>query len=476
MASDILDRTMDTMKELTHDTHSPIAGLATGWNKSALALIRTAGDGCFELMAGIFSRPEKLRSSGSHTLLHGFLLDAEGEPLEEVVLGLFRAPGGYTGQDSIEILTHGSPAGVRKILDRLRTAGFRDAAPGEFTLRAFLSGKMDLTEAEAVEGIIEAKTMDAHGVALRQLSGSLFRRIEGIKGQLLNLLASVEVQLDYPEEELNDADPPDLSLLQDAETELTALAESYRGGKLYSQGAVVALAGKTNAGKSSLFNLFLREDRSIVSEIHGTTRDYIESWISIRGIPVRLFDTAGLRSSADAVEAEGIRRSGEIIASADLVIYLYDGSIGDDDGQEFPEIAGAREEGRLITVAAKADLTGPGAGPDAGPDAEISVVPVSSVSGRGFDLLQERIVQALTRDVPAGDAAEALANDRQKHLVDQALKAIQLARGLAPAGGNGLDQLSLELKTALDALGEISGEVTRADILETIFSGFCVGK
>lgn len=494
---------MNTMNELSHDTHRPIAALASGWNKSAVALIRTAGDGCFDLMAGIFSRPEKLRAADSHTLIHGHILDRKGVPLEEVVLGVFRSPVGYTGQDSVEIQTHGSPAGIRKILMRLRDAGFHDAAPGEFTLRAFLSGKMDLTEAEAVESIIEAKSLAAHGIALGQLGGALFRRIDGIKGKLLKVLAAVEVQLDYPEDELNDAPPPDFSLLREIIQDLHQLTDSYRGGKLYSQGAVVALAGKTNAGKSSLFNLFLREDRSIVSEVHGTTRDYIESWISIEGIPVRLFDTAGLRPSSDGIEAEGIRRSGELISTADLVLYLVDASGGPagiagggrdpvDDIENIPELQRAREAGKLILLASKADLIGSGvligradlsgkAGPgeqhgqkeDGTPE---GALPVSAMTGEGFDTLQHRIVEMLTADLPSSGAADAIANDRQKHLVDQAFLGAERALDLSSAGGDGLDQLALELKSALDALGEITGEVTRADILDTIFSGFCVGK
>ena len=479
---------MNAINELSHDTHRPIAALASGWNKSAVALIRTAGDGCFDLMEGIFSRPEKLRSADSHTLIHGHILDQKGVPLEEVVLGVFRSPAGYTGQDSVEIQTHGSPAGIRKILMRLRDAGFHDAAPGEFTLRAFLSGKMDLTEAEAVESIIEAKSLAAHGIALGQLGGALFRRIDGIKGKLLKVLAAVEVQLDYPEDELNDAPPPDFSLLREIIQDLHQLTDSYRGGKLYSQGAVVALAGKTNAGKSSLFNLFLREDRSIVSEVHGTTRDYIESWISIEGIPVRLFDTAGLRPSSDGIEAEGIRRSGELISSADLVLYLVDASGGPvgiagggsdplDDIENIPELQRAREAGKLILLASKADLSDKaeqhGQKEHGTPE---GVLPVSAMTGEGFDTLQHRIVEMLTADLPSSDAADAIANDRQKHLVDQAFLGAERALDLSSAGGDGLDQLALELKSALDALGEITGEVTRADILDTIFSGFCVGK
>lgn len=456
------------MKELSYDTRRPIAALATPWGKSALAVIRTAGEGCIELMRPLFSRPEALAEAAGGTMLYGYLRDAGGTAVEQVMLAVFRPPGGYTGQESVEIYTHGSPPGIERVLSLLRNGGFADAAPGEFTLRAFLSGKMDLTEAEAVAEIIEAKSAAAHGMALERLSGSLFERIDALKRRLVLLLSSVEVVLDYPEDELLDVSEPDLSGLREIKAAVDALSATFRGGRLYQEGARVALAGRTNAGKSSLFNLFLREDRSIVSEVHGTTRDYIESWISIDGIPVRLYDTAGVRDPGEAVEAEGIRRSALITEAADLVLYLTDSTAElTAEEQKLAETELARgEESRYLFLSAKCDLAAP---------ERDSFFPVSADTGEGFGELQRTIAERLHRNAPLAAGEAAVDSLRQKELLDRASRALSSALEEF-ADSAAWDGIAMELKDAVDALGEITGEVTSADILESIFSGFCVGK
>ncbi len=456
------------MEELSYDTKRPIAALATPWGKSAIAVIRTAGEGCLELVGSIFSRPRALREAGNGSMLFGYLLDEENNAIEQVMLGVFLPPGGYTGQESVEIYTHGSPPGIERILRRLMTIGFSGAAPGEFTLRAFLAGKLDLTEAEAVAEIIEAKSDVAHGMALGRLSGALFTRIDSLKQRLIVLLSAIEVVLDYPAEELMDAPEPDPGELEDIRKEIEKLASSFRGGKLYQDGAKIALAGRTNAGKSSLFNLFLREDRSIVSEVHGTTRDYIESWISIEGIPVRLFDTAGVREAGHPVEAEGIKRSGMLVESADLVLYLVDASteLSTDEQQLLEREQGQGEASRYLFLSAKSDLA-----PSAMPD----FLSVSAATGEGFEELQRHIVEKLRWNVPFPEGGVAVDSLRQKELLDRAsLSLSRVQEGFEASLA--WDELAMDLKDAVDALGEITGEVTSADILESIFSGFCVGK
>jgi tRNA modification GTPase len=457
------------MSEHSYDTRRPVAALATPWGKSALAVIRTAGEGCIKLLAPFFSQAGKLKAAANGTMLFGYLKGSDGKVVEQVQLAVFKAPHGYTGQESVEIYTHGSPPGIDRVLRLLYAAGFTQAAPGEFTLRAFLSGKMDLTEAEAVADIINAKSDRAHEIALGRLSGSLFRRITEMKDGVLQLLSGIEVLLDYPEEELLDAPEPDMEKLNDLKKRIMELSETYRGGKLYQEGVKVALAGRTNAGKSSLFNLFLKEDRSIVSEIHGTTRDYIESWISIDGIPVRLFDTAGFRDAGHSVEAEGIRRSSMLVDSADLVIYLLDATNApsEEEKELICREEEAGEESRYIFISSRSDL--------AVHDPYPRLLSVSAVRGDGFDQLQRLIAKKLLRGAGMPEEDVLVDSIRQKQLLDKAANALaQAYDGFSQE--HGWDEIAMDLRTALDALGEITGEVTSADILEAIFSGFCVGK
>jgi tRNA modification GTPase len=456
------------VQELPYDTKEPIAALATPWGKSALAVIRTSGEGSLELLARAFSRPEALREAESGMMIHGYVTDPDaGEAVDEVMAAVFRPPHGYTGQESVELYAHGSPPGLQRLLDLLARLGFRPAAPGEFTLRAFTNGKLDLTRAEAVREIVEAKSARAQGLALGRLSGKLSRRIDAVKQRLSSFLAAVEVGLDYPEDELDE--PPELppGEAEACAEELSSLLATYRSGRLYQEGAAVAIAGPTNAGKSSLFNLFLREDRSIVSGIHGTTRDYIESWITVGGIPVRLFDTAGLRRADHPVEAEGIRRSGEVTERAALVLYIADAAagLGEQDRRLFSE---RREDPRYLFLWNKIDLA-------SGPAPE-GWLPLSAETGEGFPALEAEL-EARLRSGESGEGEGELFIDsaRQKRLLEGALEALKRA-GEGLRGEVPLDMVAPELREALDRLGEITGEVTSADILQQIFSDFCVGK
>ncbi len=454
------------MNELAYELDEPIAALATPWGESALAVIRTSGAGSIERVAQLFSRPEAVRAASGSTLVLGEILDrAHGSPIDQVMLAVYREPRSYTGQDGIELFCHGNPRGIDAILAALKANGFRAAEPGEFTLRAFLNKKMDLTRAEAVQEIVRAKTREAHSLALHRLSGAIEARINRAKAGLLRLMTAIEIQLDYPEDEVAgdlDASLPELAAIR---SELAALAATYRTGRLYQEGVRVALCGKTNAGKSSLFNYLLREERSIVSELHGTTRDYIESLVTIEGLPVLLFDTAGLRSAENPVEVEGIRRSERIIESADLLLYIVDGTLGltaEDEGFLSSHPAGA-----LIGLWNKTDAGA--AEPPAG------FLPVSAATGAGLsELVREIRRRAVGEGVaPAGEAV--IDSARQKELLERCIEALaQVKKGIA--AGMPADAVALDLREALDALGEITGEVTTADILNQMFAGFCVGK
>ena len=444
-----------------YDTEDLIAALATPWGESALAVIRTSGTGSIDKVASIFKGNKDITKLPGYSLAFGMLRDGE-KAVDQVVLGIYRAPKSYTGEDMVEVFCHGSLPGIQAVLELLHKTGFRAAQPGEFTLRSFLNGKVDLTRAEAVNELILSKSRQAQGLALDRLSGSIFDAIDRAKHLLTDILASVEIQLDYAEDEADPAAGFDMDKLDQAADILSRLAATYQVGKLYKEGIRIALAGRTNAGKSKLFNLFLKEDRSIVSDIKGTTRDYIESSVAVKGIPAVLIDTAGLRTSDDPVEAEGIRRSNLVIENADIILYLVDSSEGlAEEDKEFIKTH------PCIPLWNKIDKT------DAA--APAGFVPISAATGAGFGELEELIfARAMgSRKVDTGEAV--IDSQRQKDLIDRSLDAIGKVK-IGMAADIPLDVVAVDLEEAVNALGELTGEITSADILENMFSRFCVGK
>jgi len=447
-----------------------IAALATPYAESALAVVRVSGADSISGIGSVFSRQGALAAAPGNTIHHGYLIDGE-RPIDEVMVAIYRAPRSYTGEEGAEIFCHGSPQGIQAILDLLFRNGFRQADPGEFTLRAFLNGKVDLTQAEAVKELVSARSRTAHGLALDRLGGSVFKWIDRVKGRLLHIMAAVDIQLDYPDDELESAGtaseviPPGIIL--ECEAELRSLVATYRTGRLYQEGVKVAIAGRTNAGKSSLFNMMLREDRSIVSEVHGTTRDYIEGTIIIEGIPVRLFDTAGLRPTDEIVESEGIRRSGMLIESAACVLYVVDGIEGVTSSDE-TTLSAMGERSGVIPVWNKVDSPTARSVPE-------GFVPLSAQSGEGLPSLYARMLREIAGEIRLGEGEPVIDSIRQKQLIDRSLDALERVKdGLA--AGMPLDLVALDMQESLNALGEITGEVTTDDILGEMFSGFCVGK
>lgn len=462
---------MSTDEKTTADpdsdgVHDPIAALATPYAQSAVAVIRASGARVIELIAPLFSRPEKLRDAPRYTIMHGRFQDRDGRTIDEVLVNVFRAPHSYTGEDSVEINSHGSLPVIERILETLYSSGFRPAEPGEFTLRAFLTGKLDLTRAEAVNEIIRARSDRARSLAMNRLGGSIERAIDSVKGRLVDILARVEIQLDYPEEDTGEVViPPEV--IDETIVRLESLVATYRIGRVYQEGVRVAIAGRTNAGKSSLFNLFVREDRSIVSDVPGTTRDYIEATTIIDGVPVRLFDTAGLRVSEDTIETEGVRRSESILGAADLVVYVVDGIEGvvADDERRVEQIAD-----RVPCVVAwnKIDLV----------DARVcpaGYIGISAETGENVEALRAAIATRITPERGVADGRPVIDSVRQKDLIERALAALRETKVGVDAGVP-VDAVALDLQEAIRALGEITGEVTTDDILDAMFSGFCVGK
>jgi tRNA modification GTPase len=480
----------------------PIAARATG--QGALALIRTSGG--LAPLAQVFSRPRALLDAPGNTIVYGWIVDpgADGpRPVDEVLVSVYRAPKSYTGEDGADISCHGGEAVVKSVLETLRKAGFSDALPGEFSFRAFMNGRLDLTRSESVMELVSAKTGAAAEKALRRLSGALEREFRIIREKLLESLSAAEIFLDYPEDEIDGeagGHLPRREAAEEALLRLEALAASYRRERLYREGAAVVIAGRPNAGKSSLFNALLREDRSIVAENPGTTRDWIEASLSFEGVPVRLIDTAGLREdSPDPVEKIGVGRSREMLESADLVIYVIDGTAGV-TGEDRAFFAGPRK--KVIPVWNKADI----APPDLLP-AEIFVpeksAALSAKTAEGVETLCRLVAENLLephaesgRFDPAHSAAgpadsgrseagprgeafapesTGLGSDRQKELVDKALSALKEALSLADRK-EALELIAPCLREALNAVGEITGEISTAGILEAMFSRFCVGK
>ena len=448
-----------------------IAAIATALAPAALGIVRTSGARSIELISRFFSRPNALLQAQGHTLVYGWIYD-EGMKVDEVILCVYRAPKSNTGENAVEILCHGGP-GVVKAIHRLCIKnGFREAERGEFTFRSFIHGKTDLTRAEAVREIIDSKTNTAQQKAAGRLSGTVFREIETIKIDLMTALAALEVGIEYPEDEETIADSFDEALLKKPLSALQQLAASWQTEKIYQAGVRLVLAGKTNAGKSSLFNALLKEDRAIVSDIHGTTRDWLEAELDFKGIPAHIFDTAGLRATEDTIEAIGVQRSVELASAADIVLYLIDGT---KPPTEEDSVFIEQNTAPLIIVQTKADKGQTEPLPAA--LQRYPAVRLSSKTGVGIDVLIDAVVALVTADtaLPMQDAGISLGTERQKEAVTAALEAVRHALE-AGRSGYPLDAVIQDVEEAVHALGSVTGEVRSDDILDKIFSGFCVGK
>ncbi len=448
----------------------PISSIATALAPAALGIVRVSGTGCIELVSKVFSRPKALLEAPGNTLVYGWIVD-QGQKIDEVMLSVYRAPKSFTGEDMVEISCHGGPAVVTAIQNLMLKSGFRQANRGEYTFRAYINGKTDLTKAEAVKEIIDSHTDTSRSHAAGRLAGSLFAEIDSIKKLIIDTLASIEVEIEYPEDEETIADTFDRKNIEIAIKRLQSLVDSWQGEKLYQDGARVVLAGRTNAGKSSLFNAILKEERAIVSDIEGTTRDWLESWASINGIPVRLFDTAGLRETSDQIEAQGVEISRNLVHDADVVLYLVDSQQGlIKEDRDFIEHCTEP----LIIVETKIDKDG-----ENRENIEItesfSVCKISSKTGEGIAELFNQISAILTAGLSSERQQAGLGSARQKESVAEALECVKHA--LVSADDNyTLDAVVQDLEDAIDSLGEVTGDVTPDDVLGSIFANFCVGK
>lgn len=449
----------------------PVCAIATPLAPSALGIVRASGKNCIELLSKVFSRPKALCSAAGNTLVYGWIKDGEIK-IDEVMVAVYRAPKSFTGEDLVEVNCHGGPSVVMAIHNLLLRNGFRQAERGEFTFRAYINGKADLTKAEAVQEIIDSHTGEGRSRASGRLAGNLFNEISSIKKLITDTLAAIEVEIEYPEDEETIADSFDVKKLVEAENRLKSLSDSWKGEKLYQDGARVVLCGRTNAGKSSLFNAILKEERAIVSDIEGTTRDWIESFVDIDGIPVRLFDTAGLRETKDVIEAHGVELTRSLSQDADVVLYLCDSSVGlIDDDIDF--LKSCKEP--VILVWNKCDKE---SNVENLEQYNISMlktqIKISAKSGTGLSDLYQAIKSVITTGITIEKEQAGLGSARQKDCVQEALESVIHAQEVAKEFT--LDAVVQDLEEALNCLGEITGEVTPDDVLGSIFSHFCVGK
>lgn len=461
--------------------HDTIAAICTPIGTGGIAVIRLSGPESIRIADEIFRGNVKLSGCPPQTVHFGRIEDGSTRAIDEALVTVFRAPRSYTTEDVVEISCHGSVYIARKILDLVTSKGARPAGPGEFTRRAFLNGRIDLSQAEAVADLVAADTRTSHELALSQLSGTLSGRIASLRKKVLDLCSLLELELDFSEEGLEFVRRDDLKdSLAKVRSEVSQIIDSFELGKIYREGIRIVLAGAPNVGKSSLLNALVREDRAIVTSISGTTRDVIEESVSISGLKFTIVDTAGLRPTEDIVEVEGIRRTRQQLDFADLVLYLIDPTqdvqlqvdttldhLGTSKGSPY----------RLIAVINKADLL------KEGQEERIKellkhlpVAVTSAKTGIGIGEL-ERLVSSRFLDLSAGPPGEGviLSNARQKESLSRALNSLDLVRDGIDSGAT-QDLLAVDLRACLTHLSQVVGVDVSEEVLNNIFSRFCIGK
>lgn len=450
-----------------------IAAIATAPGEGGIAIVRISGPASLQVADAVFRcRPPLPSQRAAFTCVPGQVVEADGRVLDEALLLIFRAPRSFTREDVVELQGHGGPAVTRQVLRRVLEAGARIAEPGEFTRRAFLHGRIDLVQAEAVLDLIRARTDRAAAAAVDQLQGSLTRQVNDLYDGCLLAAANLEATLDFSDQELPDNVLEGIEQrLESLETKIKDLLASWNEGHLLRDGATVVIAGRPNVGKSTLLNTLLGKDRAIVSEHPGTTRDFIEEDFVLQGIAMNLVDTAGLRSTECAIEREGIRRTEDRLTRADLFLYVVDSSqnIHEEDLRRIKSL----DSSRCIVVANKQDLVIEN---NIYPFAGYSIVQISLKKGTGLDKLKKTMVEKL-QSAPSSPTQHAAISERHRKLLDEALASVQEARAQLAGRLEADTALAAQaLRDAVADIGLIIGREYQEDLLDSIFSRFCIGK
>lgn len=452
-------------------TQETIIAPSTPPGISAIAVIRLSGSEAISLCSSVF-RGRNLSEQPSHTLHHGWITENKKD-IDEVVIGIFRAPHSYTGEDVVEISCHGSPFIVQRIIALFVEIGARPAKPGEFTQRAFLNGKLDLSQAEAVADMIASNSEAARKAAVSQMRGGFSQKIKELRQQLIDFAALVELELDFSEEDVEFANRAELkNLVSSLTSHVSVLIDSFKLGNVIKNGVNVVIAGRPNAGKSTLLNRLLNEERAIVSEIPGTTRDTIEEVLNIDGILFRLIDTAGIREAQDVIEKVGVERTFEKIKQSGILIYVFDAASMTKEEVLADLKALNRENAPRILVGNKTDLLKTNTW--APFDFSGETIFISSKSGHNLHRIKEALVsKAVAKHTSSDDVVVTNARHHEALLRSKlALEDVLIGIDSKISG----ELLALDIRRALDALGEITGSVVTDDILDSVFSRFCIGK
>jgi tRNA modification GTPase len=471
------DPALNSLRRTPSIEEETIAAISTPFGESGIGIVRMSGPSAEAIARKLFKPKKNQACFLSHHFHYGEIIDIQsGKAVDEVLIVLMKSPKTYTTEDIVEIHCHGGYLILQKVLELVLKSGARMAQPGEFTKRAFLNGRIDLTQAEAVIDMIRAKTAVSLEIANQQLRGRLYLELDRLRTGLVEDLALIEAHIDFPEEEI---EPISLrKMKQGIERSVQQLEEwvaSYEEGRIFREGISCAIIGKTNVGKSSLLNALLKEERAIVTAIPGTTRDVIEEILSICGIPVRLIDTAGLRKAGDSIEQEGVRRAKERLADSDFVLLMVDGSrvLDDDDKEIFEEVEGKKK----VVILNKNDL------PQKMSVAEVRgrfmgdpIVSISALRSEGIDDLKKTIYASLIhRDVRTSPEDLIVANIRHKNAFIQIRDNLSNAmKGMGE--GISFEFIAFEIRSALEALGGLAGETTNEEVLNRIFDQFCIGK
>ena len=438
-----------------------IAAIATPHGVGGISVIRVSGNEARAIVQKLYRGKKNIKAAPSHTVLYGYAADGE-EKIDQCLFTVMDAPHTFTGEETVEVSCHGGVVSTNRILETVLKCGASLAEPGEFTKRAFLNGKIDLSQAEAVADVISSKTDSSLLVAVHQLGGNLSRKINEIREKLIGLCAHLDAQADFPEEDIEEISDGEYErTLKEIDDELKELSASAKTGKILREGVSCAIVGAPNVGKSSLLNGLLGENRAIVTELAGTTRDVIEEYVNIGGIPVKLADTAGIRETEDQIEKIGVERSKTQLEDAAVCLFVVDATRPETESEEVKALIGEKP---YLTVVNKCDLADP----------QVDGIRVSAKTGEGFDRLKEAIFHLLVAEAP-DPGKEMITNMRHKEAAIRAEEAVEKAIELHDSGmEKNLSYIYLE--TAVSALGEITGMSVSQEIVDQIFHRFCLGK